>query len=171
MKTSIQDLSDENFHFYNSLVLIDDLTFQRTHFRITPPNIPRLLISVIYFNCAYLDPTNPNLGDRRGATIHRSHLGALLETAWTPARRVGGGQTTMVFTTVVKNRCRHWESNPKLVDDSSLFGTTHASAALATGARLLQTLHVSIIMIRDVMTTMTYPYKTDPAYKTTNYSK
>jgi hypothetical protein len=42
LKTSIQNLSDENFHFYNSLVLTDDLTFQRTHFRITPPNIPRL---------------------------------------------------------------------------------------------------------------------------------
>jgi hypothetical protein len=42
LKTSIQDLSDENIHFYNSLVLIDDLAFQRTHFRITPPNIPRL---------------------------------------------------------------------------------------------------------------------------------
>jgi hypothetical protein len=42
LKTSIQNLSDENFHFYNSLVLTDDLTFQRTHFRITLPNIPRL---------------------------------------------------------------------------------------------------------------------------------
>jgi hypothetical protein len=40
LKTSIQELSDENFHFYNSLVLTDDLAFQRTHFRITPPNIP-----------------------------------------------------------------------------------------------------------------------------------
>jgi hypothetical protein len=42
LKTSIQNLSDENFHFYNSLVLNDDLAFQRTHFRITPPNIPRI---------------------------------------------------------------------------------------------------------------------------------
>jgi hypothetical protein len=42
LKTSIQNLSDKNFHFYNSLVLIDDLAFQLTHFRITPPNIPRL---------------------------------------------------------------------------------------------------------------------------------
>jgi hypothetical protein len=42
LKTSIQNLSNENFHFYNSLVLTDDLAFQRTHFRITPPNIPRL---------------------------------------------------------------------------------------------------------------------------------
>jgi hypothetical protein len=42
LKTSIQHLLDENFHFCNSLVLTDDLTFQRTHFRITPPNIPRL---------------------------------------------------------------------------------------------------------------------------------
>jgi hypothetical protein len=42
LKTSIQNLSDENFHFYNSLVMIDDLAFQRTYFRITPPNIPRL---------------------------------------------------------------------------------------------------------------------------------
>jgi hypothetical protein len=42
LKTSIQDLSDENFHFYNSLVLTDDLAFQQTHFRTTPSNIPRL---------------------------------------------------------------------------------------------------------------------------------
>jgi hypothetical protein len=40
LKTSIQELSEENFHFYNSLVLIDDLAFQRTHFRITPPSMP-----------------------------------------------------------------------------------------------------------------------------------
>jgi hypothetical protein len=39
LKTAIQNFSDENFHFYNSLVLTDDLAFQRTHFRITPPNI------------------------------------------------------------------------------------------------------------------------------------
>jgi hypothetical protein len=42
LKTSIQHFSNENFHFYNSLVLTDDLAFQRTHFRITPPNIPRI---------------------------------------------------------------------------------------------------------------------------------
>jgi hypothetical protein len=42
LKTSIQNLSDENFHFYNSLVLTHDLAFQRTHFWITPSNIPRL---------------------------------------------------------------------------------------------------------------------------------
>jgi hypothetical protein len=42
LKTSIQELSDENFHFYNSLVLTDDLAFQRTNFCITPPNIPRI---------------------------------------------------------------------------------------------------------------------------------
>jgi hypothetical protein len=42
LKTSIQNLSDENFHFYNSLVLTDDLAFQGTNFMITPPNMPRL---------------------------------------------------------------------------------------------------------------------------------
>jgi hypothetical protein len=42
LKTYVQELSDENFHFYNSLVLTDDLAFQRTHFCITPPNIPRI---------------------------------------------------------------------------------------------------------------------------------
>jgi hypothetical protein len=42
LKTSIQNFSDENFHFYNSLVLTDDLAFQRTHDRITQPNIPRI---------------------------------------------------------------------------------------------------------------------------------
>jgi hypothetical protein len=42
LKTFVQELSDENFHFYNSLVLTDDLALQRTHFRITLPNIPRI---------------------------------------------------------------------------------------------------------------------------------
>jgi hypothetical protein len=42
LKTSIQNVSDENFHFFISLVLTDDLAFRRTHFRITPPNIPRV---------------------------------------------------------------------------------------------------------------------------------
>jgi hypothetical protein len=42
LKTSIQNLSDKNFHFYNSLVLTDDLALQRLHFWITPPNIPYL---------------------------------------------------------------------------------------------------------------------------------
>jgi hypothetical protein len=43
LKTSIRNLLDTNFHFYNnSLVLTDDLAFQRTPFWITLPNIPRL---------------------------------------------------------------------------------------------------------------------------------
>jgi hypothetical protein len=42
LKSSVQHLSYENFHFYNYLVLTDDLAFQRTHFRITPPNTPRI---------------------------------------------------------------------------------------------------------------------------------
>jgi hypothetical protein len=42
LKSTVQQLSDENFHFYNSLLLTDDLAFQRTYFRITPPNIPRI---------------------------------------------------------------------------------------------------------------------------------
>jgi hypothetical protein len=37
LKTSIQELSDGNFHFYNSLVLTDDLARQRTPFRINHP--------------------------------------------------------------------------------------------------------------------------------------
>jgi hypothetical protein len=42
LKSTVQHLSDDNFHLYNSLVLTDDLAFQQTHFRITPPNIPRI---------------------------------------------------------------------------------------------------------------------------------
>jgi hypothetical protein len=42
LKPSIQNLKDKNFHFYNSLVLTDDLAFQRPHFPTTPPNIPRV---------------------------------------------------------------------------------------------------------------------------------
>jgi hypothetical protein len=42
LKSTVQQLSDENFHFYNSLVLTDGLVFQQTHFRITHPNIPRI---------------------------------------------------------------------------------------------------------------------------------
>jgi hypothetical protein len=37
LKHSIPTSKDEKFHFYNSLV-----AFQRTHFRKTPTNIPRL---------------------------------------------------------------------------------------------------------------------------------
>jgi hypothetical protein len=32
LENSIQEPLDENFHFYNSLVVTDDLAFQRTHF-------------------------------------------------------------------------------------------------------------------------------------------
>jgi hypothetical protein len=35
LKSSEPHLSDENLHLYSSLVFIDDLAFQRTHFRIT----------------------------------------------------------------------------------------------------------------------------------------
>jgi hypothetical protein len=42
LKHSIQNSKDENFHFYNSLVLTDDLAFQRTHFRTISNNIPSL---------------------------------------------------------------------------------------------------------------------------------
>jgi hypothetical protein len=42
LKHSIQNSKDENFHFYNLLVLKDDLAFQCTHFRTTQMNIPRL---------------------------------------------------------------------------------------------------------------------------------
>jgi hypothetical protein len=41
-KHSIKNLKDNNFHVYNSLILKDDLAFQRTYFRTTPTNIPRL---------------------------------------------------------------------------------------------------------------------------------
>jgi hypothetical protein len=42
LKSTVQQLSDDNFHFYKSLVLTGDLAFQRTHFRISLPNIPRI---------------------------------------------------------------------------------------------------------------------------------
>jgi hypothetical protein len=42
LKHSIQNLKDDNFHFYNSMVLTYDLAFQRTHFRTTPTNIPHM---------------------------------------------------------------------------------------------------------------------------------
>jgi hypothetical protein len=42
LKHSIQNLKDENFQFYNSLILTDDLAFQQTRFRTIPTNIPRL---------------------------------------------------------------------------------------------------------------------------------
>jgi hypothetical protein len=37
LKSTVQQLSDENFHFYKSLVLTDDLAFQQTHFGSHPP--------------------------------------------------------------------------------------------------------------------------------------
>jgi hypothetical protein len=55
LKTLIQTLKYKNFHFNDSLVLTDDLTFQRTHFRTTPPNIPRL-----YHHTKQRTPQNSN---------------------------------------------------------------------------------------------------------------
>jgi hypothetical protein len=40
LKHSIQNSKDEDFHFYNSRVLTDDLAFQRTHFRKALQNMP-----------------------------------------------------------------------------------------------------------------------------------
>jgi hypothetical protein len=42
LKHSIQDWKEENVHVCNSLVLTDDMAFQRTHFKKRPPNIPRM---------------------------------------------------------------------------------------------------------------------------------
>jgi hypothetical protein len=42
LKHSIKDSKDENFNFYNSLVLMDDLSFQCTHFKKSPLNITRM---------------------------------------------------------------------------------------------------------------------------------
>jgi hypothetical protein len=68
LKTSIQNLSDENFHFYNSLVLTDDLTFQRIHFRITPPNIPRI------YNHDTASDDNDDLPLQHRSNLHNSEL-------------------------------------------------------------------------------------------------
>jgi hypothetical protein len=42
LKDSIQNSKDEDFYFYNLLVLADGLAFQRTHFRTRTSNNPRL---------------------------------------------------------------------------------------------------------------------------------
>jgi hypothetical protein len=41
-KHTFNKADDEHFRFYNSLVLTDNIAFQRTHFRKAPTNIPRL---------------------------------------------------------------------------------------------------------------------------------
>jgi hypothetical protein len=69
LKTSIQNLSDENFHFYNSLVLTYDLAFQQTHFRITPTNIPRL-----YHHDAASDDNDDLLLQNRSTLQDNEHL-------------------------------------------------------------------------------------------------
>jgi hypothetical protein len=42
LKHSIQDSKDDNFHSYNSLILRDDLAFQRMYFKKIPTSIPCL---------------------------------------------------------------------------------------------------------------------------------
>jgi hypothetical protein len=68
LKHSIQNLTDENFHFYNSLVLTDDLAFQRTPFRTTSTNIPRLY----QHDAAYDDNNDLPLQNR--STIQNNEL-------------------------------------------------------------------------------------------------
>jgi hypothetical protein len=68
LKTSIQNLSDENFQFYNSLVLTDDLAFQRTHFRITPTNIPRI------YNHDTASDDNDDLPLQHRSKLHNNEL-------------------------------------------------------------------------------------------------
>jgi hypothetical protein len=68
LKSSIQHLSDENFHFYNSLVLTDDLTFQGTHLRITPPNIPCI------YNHDTVTDDNEDLPLQHQSNLHNHEL-------------------------------------------------------------------------------------------------
>jgi hypothetical protein len=42
LKYSIQDSKDDNFNFYNDLVLMDNLAFQHMYFNKSTPNIPCL---------------------------------------------------------------------------------------------------------------------------------
>ena len=42
LKHTIDNCQKEKFHFYNSLVLTDDLAFQRIYFKGTPVNVPRI---------------------------------------------------------------------------------------------------------------------------------
>jgi hypothetical protein len=68
LKTSIQNLKDDNFQFYNLLVLTDDLAFQRRHFRTTPTNIPRM-----YQNDAVSDEQD-NLPLQNRSTIQNNEV-------------------------------------------------------------------------------------------------
>jgi hypothetical protein len=55
------------------------------------------------------------------ATIHRTHVGAVLVSELTRhPHRMGGGKTTIFRTTVVKSRRIHRESNLKPVADNLL---------------------------------------------------
>jgi hypothetical protein len=74
LKTSIQSLKDENFHLYNSLVLTDDLTFQQTHFRTTPPNIP----SLYQYDAASDEQDDLPLQHRSTIQINKLHKIAIL---------------------------------------------------------------------------------------------
>jgi hypothetical protein len=61
LKHASNKADDEQFHFYNSLLLIDDISFQRTHFRKAPTNIPQLYTP----NAATEDDEEPPLQKRR----------------------------------------------------------------------------------------------------------
>jgi hypothetical protein len=68
LKSTVQHLSDENFHFYNSSVLTDDLAFQRTYFRITPPDIPRI------YNHDTATDDNDDLPLQQRSNLHNHEL-------------------------------------------------------------------------------------------------
>jgi hypothetical protein len=42
LKQAFNKANDEHFHYYNSLVLTDDIAFQRTYFIKAPTNIPQI---------------------------------------------------------------------------------------------------------------------------------
>jgi hypothetical protein len=42
MKHAFNQAGDEHFYFCNSLILTDDIAFQRPHFRKAPTNIPQI---------------------------------------------------------------------------------------------------------------------------------
>jgi hypothetical protein len=148
LKNSIQKLSDENFHFYNSLVLTDDLAFQRTHFRITPPNIPR-----IYQHDKISDSTD-DLPLQNWSTSQNTEL---LKIAIMIATNTCSIETSQAIIDSGASCCvtphiEHFINQPTPIQNTTLKGIAGVLTALGRGTiqlKIQQENHENIILIID----------------------
>jgi hypothetical protein len=129
LKTSIQNLSDENFHFYYSLVLTYNLAFQRTHFWITPPNIPRI------YNHDAASDDNDDLPLQHGSNLQNNEL---LKIAILIATNTCTKETSHTIIEFGASCCvtpyiEDFINQPKPIQNTTLKGISGGLTALGRG--------------------------------------